>query len=510
MLILQLSIIAIITVITFTGWQFVEVPDYNKINDDYTLNREYSGQNQIADDIYGELSSPFLIRDSLEQRILEKNGDELTISSIVSSKKAETNEMLFFVENVFKVDAKTRMHLDRDGKLFAFVPGVEKKDYDFFHPAVFMDDPMVYKGIDTLYGLEVYLFEVESKDADISFAFTQFAPHTIHTDTVSKLWVEPTTGNIIHFEKTWENYLVENGQRVNTIEIGGKKTSEFTDQIMVQTTHTQIENFYFHNVLMPSLFLIVITVTGLVWILSTSLRGVKQEQTQLKEKDKIRDELVSMLSHEIKNPLTPIMSMCNLLLLEKDGELNEKQRERIHVILKNSTVLNELLSDFSTVKTLDLDKIPLLKIEVDVKNYLETVLESVRPFAAEKNVKLNLNLDKSWKMNCDQKRISQVLSNLVKNATDFVPQGRGEITISAELTKNGTIISVADNGIGIPSSDAEIIFDKFRQLTFPSYIQHEGTGLGLSICKGIVEAHGGRIWLDKSYDSGARLQFLIP
>ena len=234
---------------------------------------------------------------------------------------------------------------------------------------------------------------------------------------------------------------------------------------------------------MPIFIISVILVSGLVWILTTYSNKMKFEKIQLSEKDKLKDELVSMLSHEIKNPLTPIQAMAKMLLMEKDDSLSEKQRERIQVILKNSNVLNDLLSDFADIKKLDLEQVQLSKTEIDLREYLENVVESVRPFTGEKNIKFSLELKKSWKIVCDQKRISQVISNLVKNAIDFVPEGNGKITISAELSREGTIISVTDNGIGIPSTESEIVFDKFRQLDFPSYIQHEGTGLGLSVCK---------------------------
>ena len=491
-------------------WVFVEIPNQNKLSDNYSMDREYSGQNQIADDVYGDLSEPFLLHDSLEQHILEKNGDELTIMSSVSSRKAATDEVLFSVENIFKVDAKTRMHLDRDGKLFAFVPGVEKKDYDFFHPAVFMNDPMAYKESTVLYGLEVYLFEVTSKDSDISFAFPQFAPHTIHTDTVSKLWVEPITGNVISFEKTWENYLVENGKRINTVEIGGKKTSEFTEHIMVRTTQTQIQNNYLNNVLIPITFIIIIFVIGILWIGLSSFISAKHDKIQLEEKEKIKDELISMLSHEIKNPLTPIISLTQMLLLEKDGSLNEKQRQRIEAILENSNVIHDLLADFTEIKKFESRQVKVTKTKVDLKSYLENTLEGIRPFTGDKKIKLELSLKDTWEITCDQKRITQVLSNLVKNAIDFVPEKNGTIILNAERHPKGTIISVQDNGIGIPVKQAEIIFEKFQQISTPSNISHEGIGLGLSVCREIIEAHGGEIWLDSEYTGGARFKFLIP
>ena len=508
--ILQISIVVIIAVAALSYWEFVQIPEHNKLSQFYHLDHEYSGQTQIVDDVYGELSSLVITSDSLIQEVIEQNGDKLTIISTVSGKNVATDKVLFSATNTYNIDAKTRMHLDRDGKLYGFPTGVEKKEYDFFHPAIYFDDPMRFTGIDVINGLDVYIFEVVTIGADISYAFQQFSPHTIFTDTTSRLWVEPVTGNVISFEKTWENYLVEDGKRINTVEIGGKQTSAFTEHILAEYTVIQMDSMYINNTLIPILVFILTLISGSVWILSAHLNRVSHKSEKLIQKEKLKDELVAMLSHEIKNPLTPIKSMCDLLLMEKDDPLTDKQRKRIHVILNNSNVLHDLLTDFGDVKKLDLDQVQLSKTEIDLKEYLATVMESVRPFTSDKHVKLTLNLKDSWKIICDQKRISQVISNLVKNSIDFIPANKGEIIINAEKDNQGTIISIQDNGIGIPIENAELIFDKFTQLQNPKYIQHEGSGLGLAICKGIVEAHGGRIWLDKNYESGTKIQFLIP
>ena len=493
-----------------TSWMLIAIPEHEKLSESYSLNQEYEGQNQIVDNVYGELSEPFLLRDSLTQQVIEKNGDELTILSSVSSKRADTNEKLFHVQNTFTVNEKTRIHTDREEKLFEFPPNVMQKDYDFFHPAIFFDDPMEFVRIDTISGLEVYVFETITTGSDISYAFSQFAPHVIFTDTTSELWVEPVTGNVVRFEKTWENYLIEDGQRINTIEIGGKKTTPFTEQILVNDAKTQIENNYYFKTVIPSLGISVIGTLGFIWILSTYLAGIRLEKNQLQNKEKLKDEVISMVSHEIKNPLTPILMSCDILMSEKHGSLNEEQLKKIQMIKKNTNNLKDLLSNFMETKKIDLDQVSLVKTQTDLKKYLENVIESVRPFTGKKHIKLWLSVDDSWKITIDQKRISQVISNLVKNAIDFVPDENGEIIVSAQKDDKGTTISVQDNGIGIPDESSDAIFDRFKQLVPPVYIQHEGSGLGLSVCKGIVESHGGRIWVDKFYKDGARFQFFIP
>ena len=507
---IQGGIVFCVTAVVLLSWVMIIVPDSQKLSDEYTLDVEYESQTTMVDNVYGELRGPFFQHDILSEKVIEKNGNILTIESSVTGTDAVTHEVMFHVENIYTVDAVTQTHVDKEGKQFGFLPGVEKKDYDFLHSAVFYDDPMVFKRTDIVNGLNVYIFEVTTKGADTSRAFPQFAPHVIFTDTTSRLWIEPITGNLIKFEKDWDNYLVEDGQRVNTIQTGEKVTSEFTEIILTQYTNAKIETMNFNNIVMPGFLAITLLIIGITWILFTNLKTIKRESIQLQVVDRQKDELVSMLSHEIKNPLTPIVLICEQLLMEKDGDLNETQRHKINIILKNGHQINELLTDFTEIKKLDLEKLTLSKTEIDLKEYLENVVESVRPFTGEKNIQLHLKLEKTWKITIDQKRISQVISNLIKNAIDFIPENTGKITIFAEHKDRGTVISVEDNGIGISQNDADVVFEKFIQLDNAGNIKHEGTGLGLSICKGIVEAHGGTIWLDKKYESGAKFQFLIP
>lgn len=494
----------------FATWIFYIVPSYEQLTNFYVLDKQYEGYNQVVDDVYGELSEPFSVIDTLTFDILEENEDKIILSGAVMSKNPQTNEILFYVENEYLVDKKTRMHLDREGKQFEFSAHVEKKDYDFFHPAVYFDDPMEFKGTDTLFGLDVYIFETVTQGADISRAFPQFSPHTIHTDTVSTFWVEPITGNTLRFEKTWENYLVENDQRINLVEKGGKKTTAFSENILAEVTVLELENHFFHDVIIPTLILIVAFITGFIWILLSHVQRMRQESIHKNETEKLKDELVTMIGHEIKNPLSAIKISSELLFSEKDGPLNDLQQKRVKTLLQNIGSINELLTDFSELKKLELNQIPLDKSEVNLKDFLENVIESIRPFTEGKNIRLKLDLQNSWTINCDQKRISQVISNLIKNSIDFVQEDSGEVTVSAKKESDGTTFSVQDNGIGIPEENSEIIFERFHQLSIPKHIKHEGSGLGLAICKGIVEAHGGKIWLDKEFSKGSRFLFFIP
>ena len=508
--IFQIIIMCIFLTVSLAVWNLFIVPSHEPLTNFYILDKQYEGYNQVVDDVYGELSEPVLITDTLIFDILEDNDDKIILSGIVSSKSRQTNELLFYVENEYVVDPKTRMHLDREGKYFEFPAHTEKKDYDFFHPAVYFDDPMKFKGTDRLFGLDVYIFETTTRGKNISSAFPNFSSHTIHTDTVSTFWIEPITGNTIRFEKTWENYLVENGQRINLVEKGGKKTTTFSENIFADITALELERHFFNDVIVPSLILIMGFSVGFVWIFLSHIQRIKRESIHKKETEKLKDELATMISHEIKNPLSIIKICGELLSSGKDGSLNDLQQKRIKTILQSIDSVKELLTDFSELKKLELKQIPLDKSEVNLKEFLENSIESIRPFTAGKNIRLKLDLQESWTITCDQKRMSQVISNLVKNAIDFVLEDSGEIIVSAKKESDGTLFSVQDNGVGIAEENSEIIFERFHQLSVPAHIKHEGSGLGLAICKGIVEAHGGKIWLDKEFSGGSRFLFFIP
>jgi signal transduction histidine kinase len=124
---------------------------------------------------------------------------------------------------------------------------------------------------------------------------------------------------------------------------------------------------------------------------------------------------------------------------------------------------------------------------------------------------------------CDSQRITQVISNLVRNSIDFVPEKTGLITIRSSIynTENSeaklvqgsnkmVLFAIQDNGIGIPPSKIDSLFKKFYQVDTMLTRKHQGTGLGLAICKGIIEAHGGKIWFEKGYTKGTLVKFTLP
>ena len=238
-----------------------------------------------------------------------------------------------------------------------------------------------------------------------------------------------------------------------------------------------------------------------------------QIQNQLKELKKIdeqKNEFAAMVSHELKTPLVPIQLYTEMLLKGVFGSLSDKQIKPLHAIHTNIESLNELVDDVLDVTKLELSRLTLYKKQVDVKELLNKNMESLNIFAKEKKVALELDLKTSGKILCDPKRISQVLSNLIKNSIDFVPENTGIIKLTVEKDSKSFIFSVTDNGPGIPVENQEYLFQKFYKIDTSSTRKHGGTGLGLTICNGLVRSHGGKIWLDKEYTQGTCFKFTIP
>jgi signal transduction histidine kinase len=245
----------------------------------------------------------------------------------------------------------------------------------------------------------------------------------------------------------------------------------------------------------------------------------------LKAADKSKDEFVSMISHELKTPLVPMKLYCQMFTKKSLGlNLDEKQRKAIQIIDRNLEKLEMLVTDILDCYKLDIGKITLFREDANIDTMIRNTLTDLKSFIEDQRIFLKLDVRTAGTIFCDPKRIEQVLSNLLRNSFDFVPKNNGKITIIVEdcLDKEGKVtsqkeasfrfvlFSVDDNGPGITNGQIDKLFKKFYQLDTSFRRKHGGTGLGLSICRGLVEAHGGKMWYDENYNEGASFKFTIP
>jgi signal transduction histidine kinase len=212
------------------------------------------------------------------------------------------------------------------------------------------------------------------------------------------------------------------------------------------------------------------------------------------------------------------MKLYSQMLLKSSksfGKLNERQNKAVTVILACSIMkLEVLISDILDVYKLDIGRLRINKIDVDVAKLVDQIVTEFKPLADDNKIELRSDVRVPATIKCDPQRINQVLSNLVKNSLDFVPKETGRITIRAREDSNDgfrkVIFMVEDNGSGIPTEGMDSLFKKFYQIDTTVTRKHGGTGLGLAISKGIIEAHGGTMWIDKNYNNGACFSFTLP
>ncbi len=236
---------------------------------------------------------------------------------------------------------------------------------------------------------------------------------------------------------------------------------------------------------------------------------IRQKEEEARKTDIAKDEFLAMITHELKTPLVPIQGYSDILLSEHLGKLNPKQKERLSIIKSSSTSLLDLISDLLDAQKLELGQLRMIKSDNSIKNTIEKAVESLKPQAVEKNVKIISNPPNIIILH-DSERITQVLTNLIKNSLTAVKSKTGIITIEVQDLPSEIIINVKDNGMGIPDDKQKDLFKKFYQVDASLTRERGGSGLGLAICKGIVENHGGKIWLESTLNVGSTFSFSIP
>lgn len=237
---------------------------------------------------------------------------------------------------------------------------------------------------------------------------------------------------------------------------------------------------------------------------------ILRDVTRNWQSDQMRTVL-SVASHEIKTPLHSILGAVDLLLEHDLGKLNKQQRQCLKIIRDDIHRLNRLLTDI-----LELSKFDEGVQFVDRRNQVvlglmvKKVIESFTSFARSKNIRIVCDIPKTipaFKANRD--RLQQVIVNLVENGINYSLPG-GKVEIIAELLSSSLKVSVRDKGVGIPTKDLDIIFERFKRLDNHPEEGKQGNGLGLSIAKEIVEAMGGKIWVESELGCGSTFMFTIP
>jgi signal transduction histidine kinase len=219
-----------------------------------------------------------------------------------------------------------------------------------------------------------------------------------------------------------------------------------------------------------------------------------------------RDEMVGVVSHDLRNPVAAV-KMLSRMLLSAPEKVGKKMRESIDLISQAAEQMDALIRDLLDVNRLDAGKLAISAVPMDPSVLLTDSLQTLRPLVEEKGISLDLQIETALpKAMADRERIQQALSNLVGNAIKFSGAG-SKIVVVARKEADGVIISVLDKGKGIAAEQLPRVFDRYWQ---SSRTDRQGAGLGLAIAKGIVEAHGGRIWIESRPGEGTTASFSLP
>ncbi len=246
------------------------------------------------------------------------------------------------------------------------------------------------------------------------------------------------------------------------------------------------------------------------------LREVNEE---LRRVERAKEEFLSLVSHELKNPLTPVIGFSDMLRKHttKSRQLTDAHIEGIKIINNSANEMRRLIEDILAVYKLDM-RLEFVFTENRILDLIDQVTNEMTSILQEKEITVErmyrLDNGHDGTITCDAMRVRQVLVNLIRNSIDFVPNSGGKIKVTVEsIGQGGTRmieVSVADNGPGIPADKRSGLFRKFYQAYSNTTRRHGGTGLGLTICKEIIEMHGGKIWYDTEFANGACFRFDLP
>lgn len=232
------------------------------------------------------------------------------------------------------------------------------------------------------------------------------------------------------------------------------------------------------------------------------LRG--EMQRRLAEKD----QTIARVSHELRTPMSAIFGFCHMLL-HYAGSLEPRQHDYVHKILKNASILLQLLNNLLDISRIAAGPLPLVAEQVDLSALLDDALETVEPQSWERDLAIHTSVaDNLPQPVTDRLKVKQILINLMANAVKYTEHG--EVTVSIEAEGDGIRFTVADTGCGIPADQIDRIFEPYTQVSGAQRPGVIGTGLGLAICEKLVHRLGGQIGVESTPGVGSVFTVWLP
>ena len=240
-----------------------------------------------------------------------------------------------------------------------------------------------------------------------------------------------------------------------------------------------------------------------------NLKKLQRAYEELQTLDKMKDEFIANVSHELKTPLISIKGYGELLYDEKLDGLSDKQKKSLEVILRNADRLTRLINSILLISMLKAGKIEFHFEPLDLDEIVQICVGDFKSMMDKKQIIFEKDIPAISKVKGDKDRFIEVINNLLDNAIKFSHEG-GKVSIKAWDEAENVHLTVSDNGIGIPADIIPKLFTRFYQLDASTSRKYGGTGLGLHITKNIIDAFGGKIWIESEVGKGTKVHILLP
>ncbi|HET6420798.1 MAG TPA: PAS domain S-box protein [Geobacteraceae bacterium] len=255
-----------------------------------------------------------------------------------------------------------------------------------------------------------------------------------------------------------------------------------------------------------------VDITQLV-LTERELRRTMEDLAVAKERaeaaDRLKSAFLATMSHELRTPLNSIIGFTGIILQGLVGPLNNEQKKQLGMVQASANHLLSLINDVLDISKIEAGQLQVACEPFDLRQMVVRTVQAVRPLAEVKGLELTADIGPGdYTVNSDQRRVEQVLLNLLGNAVKFT--GHGQVSLTCSLEPEKIIFNIKDSGIGIKGEDIDTIFKPFQQIDTGLTRKYEGTGLGLSICKRLVELLGGEIWVESVWGAGSRFGFSLP
>jgi signal transduction histidine kinase len=253
--------------------------------------------------------------------------------------------------------------------------------------------------------------------------------------------------------------------------------------------------------------LIVLIISAILLILATIITNSFEK---LAEANRMKSEFISIVSHQLRAPLSNLAWAIELLMSGRLGKIEEQQVEYFKILKENSDRMKDLVKDLLIVSRIESARFSLKKEEFSLEELTREIIKEFEPFAKASNCEIDFSFEENLpKIYGDRYQIRQVIENLLDNAIRYT-KGKGKVKIRIKKEKKFVCFEIEDNGVGIPKEDQKFIFQKFFRASNVLKYKTQGTGLGLYISKAIIERSGGKIGFKSKEGVGSTFWFKLP